>query len=134
MDSYRAAIDYLLMLHHYGCEQVENMCCFNITDNSKAIQKQISHLQNLTHHIKQDVGFPAFWDSFTQWLTAWLPNLTWLRNLFQYAIVIICMLILLCCFLQCIPGLISLFSWFLSPPQPPNKILAVYIAKWKHQL
>ncbi|CAI5799393.1 Hypothetical predicted protein [Podarcis lilfordi] len=129
----RAAIDYLLMLHHYGCEQVNDMCCFNITDNSKAIQKQISHLQNLTHHIKQDVGFSGLWDSFAQWLTGWLPHLNWLRNLFQYAIVIICILILLCCFIQCIPGLMRLWSQFLSPPQPPNKIIAAYFAKWQHQ-
>ncbi|CAI5768989.1 Hypothetical predicted protein [Podarcis lilfordi] len=127
------AIDYLLMLHHYGCEQVNDMCCFNITDNSRAIQSQISHLQNLTHHIKQDIGFPGLWDSFTQWLTAWLPNLTWLRSLFQYAIVIICLLILLCCFLQCVPSLICLFSRLLSPPQPPSKLLAAYFAKWQHQ-
>uniref|UniRef100_A0A670JBG0 Uncharacterized protein n=1 Tax=Podarcis muralis TaxID=64176 RepID=A0A670JBG0_PODMU len=26
-----------------------------------------------------------------------------------------------------------LFSRLLSPPQPPNKLLAAYFAKWQHQ-
>ncbi|XP_044845459.1 uncharacterized protein LOC123350792 [Mauremys mutica] len=101
----RAAIDYLLMQHHYGCEKLDGMCCFNLSNNEKAVHNQIVKLHNLTKEVTMDVGFSGFWD----WLTGWLPDLSWLKQMFAYVIVIVAGLILCCCILQCIPSLISLF-------------------------
>lgn len=46
----RAAIDYLLLLHHKTCTEVQNMCCFNLTDNSNSITKELMHLKNSESH------------------------------------------------------------------------------------
>ncbi|XP_017193511.2 syncytin-2 isoform X2 [Oryctolagus cuniculus] len=74
----RAAIDYLLLLHHKKCNQVKNMCCFNLTDNSHSIAVEIQKLTELASHFTQDKGS----ESLFNWLTSWLPNFSWLKELF----------------------------------------------------
>ncbi|XP_048220100.1 uncharacterized protein LOC125364550 [Perognathus longimembris pacificus] len=56
----RAAIDYLLLKNHLGCEQFEGMCCFDITDNSQKIQSQLEQLKREMAKMKtsDDWGFP----------------------------------------------------------------------------
>lgn len=120
----RAAIDYLLMLHHYGCEQMEGMCCFNLTDNSKAIEQQVSHLQNLTHHMKMDTGADLW-----SWLYSWLPDGSWLRHLVVLVagplLISLLILLLLCfcipCLMQCLQNMIRRVTSHLLGP----KVVAV---------
>ncbi|KFP40852.1 hypothetical protein N324_04358, partial [Chlamydotis macqueenii] len=40
-----AAIDYLLLRHKHGCEELKGMCCFNLTDNSHVIEEKIQQLK-----------------------------------------------------------------------------------------
>ncbi|XP_069480546.1 uncharacterized protein [Ambystoma mexicanum] len=37
----RAAVDYLLLKHNLGCNAVEGMCCFNLSDHSRSIESHI---------------------------------------------------------------------------------------------
>ncbi|XP_021092216.1 uncharacterized protein LOC110344008 [Heterocephalus glaber] len=95
----RAAIDYLLLFHHLGCEKIKNMCCFNMTDNSPGIQEKIKQSEELTEKIHNE---KLGWDLF-QWLIQWLPNMQWLKQLFLVVIIVIICLLLSCCGIQCLP-------------------------------
>ncbi|XP_051652108.1 uncharacterized protein LOC127474841 [Manacus candei] len=46
----RAAIDFLLLAQGHGCKDFDGMCCFNLSDHSNSIHKQ---LQWLTDHTKK---------------------------------------------------------------------------------
>lgn len=97
----RAAIDYLLLFHHQGCEKIKNMCCFNLTDNGEKIDDTIKQLKDLANKVHNEDGGDLF-----KWLTSWLPNLQWVKQLFL-AIAIVCVCLLLsCCCIQWIPMLI----------------------------
>lgn len=73
----RAAIDYLLLLHHKSCSAVKGMCCFNLTDDSVPISQELERLKHLVEHIRQDSG-----NEILTWLTSWLPDFAWLKRLF----------------------------------------------------
>ncbi|XP_042328110.1 uncharacterized protein LOC121933000 [Sceloporus undulatus] len=52
----RAAIDYLLLLHHKECDEVpglEGMCCFTITDNRQRIDRQLKTMKELAQSIRK---------------------------------------------------------------------------------
>ena len=68
-------IDYLLFLHRIKCQDFNNMCCFNLTDNSNPIQRESNHLKDIVKKVQQD---DAGWD-LLDWLTSWLPNSTWIK-------------------------------------------------------
>lgn len=68
------------------------------------VEEKLKYLQDLTHEIWQDVGFSGFWD----WLTSWLPDFSWRKQIFAYGVFVIVGLILLCCCIQCVPSLIGL--------------------------
>ncbi|XP_021108460.1 uncharacterized protein LOC110347717 [Heterocephalus glaber] len=94
----RAAIDYLLLFHHQGYKKIKNMCCFNLTNNGPKIKEEIKQLEDLAQKVHDEDGGDLF-----KWLTKWLPNLQWLRQLF-IAIIIICICLLLsCCCIQWMP-------------------------------
>ncbi|KFV72525.1 hypothetical protein N307_02078, partial [Dryobates pubescens] len=38
-------VDYLLLIHRHGCEELEGMCCINLSDHSFSIYKQINTLE-----------------------------------------------------------------------------------------
>jgi len=59
----RAAIDFLLLAQGHGCEDVEGMCCFNLSDHSTSIHKQLQWLQEHTQKIKEES------DPFGNWLS-----------------------------------------------------------------
>ncbi|XP_031461780.1 uncharacterized protein LOC116237009 isoform X2 [Phasianus colchicus] len=42
----RAAIDFLLLAQGHGCEDLEGMCCFNLSDHSVSIHKALKALQD----------------------------------------------------------------------------------------
>lgn len=96
----RAAIDYLLLLHHKRCEQIKNMCCFNLTDNSYGITSEIQNLRKLAASFTQAKGL-----GLIDWLTSWLPDLTWLKELFIVGVILVFCALATCifakCFIQC---------------------------------
>nr|5H9C_A Chain A, Envelope glycoprotein gp95 [Rous sarcoma virus (strain Schmidt-Ruppin A)] len=46
----RAAIDFLLLAHGHGCEDVAGMCSFNLSDQSESIQKKF---QLMKEHVNK---------------------------------------------------------------------------------
>ncbi|XP_078506306.1 uncharacterized protein LOC144764037 [Lissotriton helveticus] len=100
----RADVDYLLLKHNHGCEDFDGLCCFNLSDHSTSIHVHINALKDLVKGVTQDVD-QGWWD----WLFGWLPNFGQLRYILGVIIVIICVFISLCCCIQCIPNLFSLF-------------------------
>ncbi|KFP35473.1 hypothetical protein N324_09862, partial [Chlamydotis macqueenii] len=40
-----AAIDFLLLLHSHGCEDLNGMCCMNLSDHSESIHKAIQTMK-----------------------------------------------------------------------------------------
>lgn len=50
----RAAIDYLLLLHHHRCEEFEGLCCFNLTSKAPNVQKALEEMKGLVHDIKRE--------------------------------------------------------------------------------
>ncbi|KFP40790.1 hypothetical protein N324_02243, partial [Chlamydotis macqueenii] len=41
-----AAIDFLLLAHGHGCEDLDGMCCMNLSDHSESIHKAIQTMKN----------------------------------------------------------------------------------------
>ncbi|KFZ57968.1 hypothetical protein N338_07012, partial [Podiceps cristatus] len=58
-----AATDFLLLAQGHGCEDVEGMCCFNLSDHSDSIHRQLQWLKQHTEKIQQSHG------SIDEWLT-----------------------------------------------------------------
>ncbi|KAL9821810.1 uncharacterized protein GJ701_016764 [Geothlypis trichas] len=52
----RAAIDYLLLLHHHRCEEFEGLCCFNLTSKAQNVQKALEEMKGLVNDIKRETG------------------------------------------------------------------------------
>ena len=94
-----AAIDYLLLRHNQGCEEFQGMCCFNLTANSKIIEGKIKQIHDLANGIKEREGFNLEWS----WLTSWLPDFSWLKQLFVVIIMIVLVIIVTCVIIQCLP-------------------------------
>lgn len=84
-----ATIDYLLLLHHHGCNEIAQMCYFNLSDESKFINGKLHDLQELTKQIHVSQGLnTGLWN----FLTGWLPDINWLKQMFLYGVtVLICL-------------------------------------------
>ncbi|KAF1415747.1 Endogenous retrovirus group V member 2 Env polyprotein, partial [Spheniscus humboldti] len=84
------------------CAVINGSCCSYI-DQSKRTEtdiKQIWQQAQLLHQVSQDDtswGFSELWEK----LTSWLPNFTWLKQLFMAVIMLIILGMLICCILQC---------------------------------
>ncbi|TRZ11905.1 hypothetical protein HGM15179_015199 [Zosterops borbonicus] len=67
----RAAIDYLLLLHHHTCEEFEGLCCFNLTSKAEDVRKSIRKMQDMVHELKRETK--DWWDNlFGDWgLKGW---------------------------------------------------------------
>ncbi|KAG8147162.1 hypothetical protein E2320_022873, partial [Naja naja] len=97
----RVAIDYILLIMGHGCEEFNGMCCFDISDKAHFIESKLKVLHNITMHlthIADSNAFKKIWDG----LTSWLPDLTWLKEVFLGVIIIVIGLILCIC-IQCMP-------------------------------
>lgn len=90
------------------------MCCFNLSDNKQPIEKQLQELHDLAKQIKQNIGMSGLWD----WLTSWLPEFCWLKQIFVYGLILTGICIAFCCFLQCLPSLIQLGKNAFGPRSP----------------
>ncbi|XP_048786364.1 uncharacterized protein LOC125686436 [Lagopus muta] len=66
----RAAIDFLLLAQGHGCTDFEGMCCFNLSDHSDSIHKQIRWLLNHTQSVSKDHN------PIDDWLHSTFPGLS----------------------------------------------------------
>ncbi|KFP94162.1 hypothetical protein N329_02839, partial [Haliaeetus albicilla] len=41
-----AAIDFLLLAHGHGCEDLDGTCCMNLSDHSESIHKAIQKMKD----------------------------------------------------------------------------------------
>ncbi|KFQ18107.1 hypothetical protein N331_05262, partial [Merops nubicus] len=57
------AIDFLLLTHGHGCQEFENMCCFNLSDRSTNVHKQLQQIQENMCHVKNN-------DALSHWLSS----------------------------------------------------------------
>ncbi|KFP25555.1 hypothetical protein N325_11409, partial [Colius striatus] len=49
-----AAVDYLLLAQGKGCEEIEGMCCFNLSHHSSSVNQQLKWLRDHTAKITQN--------------------------------------------------------------------------------
>ncbi|NWH26980.1 ERVV2 protein, partial [Grus americana] len=81
------------------CATTNISCCMYIDQNG-TISTEIRRQSEVLHKITKDDtswGFEEIWHK----LTSWLPNLTWLRQLFGFVLLIGLMIILTCVLIQC---------------------------------
>ncbi|TRZ05296.1 hypothetical protein HGM15179_021811, partial [Zosterops borbonicus] len=70
----RAAIDYLLLLHHHTCEEFEGLCCFNLSSRAENVRESIKKIQDMVHTIKQETK-DWFDQLFGNWgLSSWVSS------------------------------------------------------------
>ncbi|TRZ17238.1 hypothetical protein HGM15179_009881 [Zosterops borbonicus] len=71
----RAAIDYLLLLHHHTCEEFEGLCCFNLTSKAENVRNSIQKIKDMVHQIQQE-SKDWFDQIFGNWgLSGWVNSL-----------------------------------------------------------
>ncbi|NXB02274.1 ENR1 protein, partial [Cnemophilus loriae] len=87
----RAAIDFLLLAQRHGCEEFEGMCCFNLTNHSDSIHKQLKWLREHTARIT------IADDPFGNWLRNAFGGLSgWIIGLIKEGIRIISIVLIAC--------------------------------------
>ncbi|XP_072199793.1 uncharacterized protein [Excalfactoria chinensis] len=101
----RAAIDFLLLAQGHGCQDVEGMCCFNLSDHSESMHKQLAWLQD---HTKK-TGIQD--DPFGNWLNSIFGDIgPWIKQLLKVLVIglIMFLALLICipCIIQCLQGCI----------------------------
>ena len=98
----RMALDLLLAFQGGVCTVINVDCCMyadqsgRITEDLQEIRKQV----NILHKVTQD---NTSWSFFELWekLTSWLPNLTWLKQLFVMIIVIVFLFLIISIAVRC---------------------------------
>ncbi|XP_021236966.1 syncytin-2-like [Numida meleagris] len=86
----RAAIDFLLLAQGHGCKEFDGMCCFNLSDHSESIQKQIHWLFNHTRSITRDHN------PIDDWLHSVFPGLApWIYDIIKEGVKWVLIIILL---------------------------------------
>ncbi|XP_015704681.2 LOW QUALITY PROTEIN: uncharacterized protein LOC107306240 [Coturnix japonica] len=99
----RAAIDFLLLAQGHGCQDVEGMCCFNLSDHSESLHKKLAWMQD---HTKK-IGVVD--DPFGDWLGSLFGNIgPWFKQLLKVLVMglIVLLALLICtpCIIQCLQG------------------------------
>ncbi|TRZ06827.1 hypothetical protein HGM15179_020279 [Zosterops borbonicus] len=70
----RAAIDYLLLLHHHTCEEFEGLCCFSLSSRAEDVRQSIKKIRDMVHDIKEETK-DWFDNIFDNWgLTGWIGS------------------------------------------------------------
>ena len=97
------AIGFLLLAQGYGCQDVEGMCCFNLSDHSESLHKKLAWLQD---HTKK-IGVVD--DPFGDWLGSLFGNIgPWFKQLLKVLVMglIVLLALLICtpCIIQCLQG------------------------------
>ena len=68
-------------------------------DNSKIIEGKIKRIHDLANGIKENEGF----NLDCSWLMSWLPDFSWLKQLFVVIMMIVLVIIVTCVIIQCLP-------------------------------
>lgn len=113
-----AAIDYLFLKHHVGCEAVQQMCCFNLTDNYHSIETHLRNLHEMVQEVKESNGlgisikgaWGKLWDAMWSWLPDFGARFRWLKNVLISIITIAILIVGICCCIQCLPGLCEMIK------------------------
>ena len=90
-----AAIDFLLLAQGHGCTDFSGMCCFNLSDHSESIHKNMQQITVNVNPILEELG--GLWEK----LTSWLPNFAWLKQLFIACIIMVFLFIFVCIAMEC---------------------------------
>ena len=53
----RTAIDFLLLAQEHGCEDLDGMCCMNLSDHSESIHRSIQQLKEGVKKLQVDDGW-----------------------------------------------------------------------------
>ncbi|XP_040511186.1 uncharacterized protein LOC121108210 [Gallus gallus] len=102
----RAAIDFLLLAQGHGCQDVEGMCCFNLSDHSESIHKALQAMKEHTEKIR--VEDDPIGDWFTRTfggLGGWLAK--GVKTLMFALLVIVCLLAIIPCIIKCFQDCLS---------------------------
>lgn len=99
-----AAIDFLLLAQGHRCQDLDGMCCINLSDHLKSIHRSIQDLQNGVKKLWVDNRFDVFGGLFGG-LGVWIQNL--LKEGLVCPIAFLCILICVPCLLQCIQKMIQ---------------------------
>lgn len=95
----RAAIDFLLLAQGHGCEDIEGMCCFNLSNHATSVHSQLQWLKEHTKSITV-TQFP-----FDSWLQK-LGLGPWMRNILMMIAGPLLLLLAICisgpCIAQCL--------------------------------
>jgi len=101
----RAAINFLLLAQGHGCEDVEGMCCFNLSDHSVSIHKALQAMKEHTEKIQMNddpIGdwFKRTFGNIGEWLAQGVKTLA-----FALLVIIFIAAIIPCiirCFQDCL--------------------------------
>ncbi|KFZ63183.1 hypothetical protein N338_13428, partial [Podiceps cristatus] len=52
-----AAINFLLLVHGHGCEDIEGMRCMNLSDDSELLSKSTQLLKDVVKNLQVDDGW-----------------------------------------------------------------------------
>ncbi|XP_074992084.1 syncytin-A-like [Calonectris borealis] len=98
----RMALDIIMAKEGGVCLVINQSCCSYI-DQEQRIETDITRIwqqSRVLHEVTQDdtsLGLFELWKK----LTSWLPNFTWLKQLFIAVIMLIILGVVVCCMLQC---------------------------------
>uniref|UniRef100_A0A8C5S5U4 Envelope protein syncytin-Car1 n=1 Tax=Laticauda laticaudata TaxID=8630 RepID=A0A8C5S5U4_LATLA len=119
----RYALDIILAAKGGVCALIHSHCCMYIHNYEPNITSTVQHMESM---IAQNPLSPGTGTDPWSWLTSWLPNEAWLRNLFMGLIACVAMFVSLCCCIQCIPSLLTtLKSCMPSSHQPSRDALVL---------
>ena len=96
----KAAIYFLLLAQGHECEDLEGMCCFNLSDHSVSIHKALKALRDHTERIQVDddpIGdwFKKTFGNFGSWIVKIV------KGIVLALLVIVCIAAILPCVIMC---------------------------------
>ncbi|NXN69024.1 ERVV2 protein, partial [Himantopus himantopus] len=84
------------------CKIINTNCCVYVDQSGRVTTdlQEIRDQMKILHRVSEDDtswGFSELWEK----LTSWLPNLTWLKQLFVMMIVLVILFVVLCLMVRC---------------------------------
>nr|XP_033775848.1 syncytin-1-like isoform X2 [Geotrypetes seraphini]XP_033775849.1 syncytin-1-like isoform X2 [Geotrypetes seraphini] len=98
----RMALDYLLAAQGGTCAIIGQECCTYIPDS---FSDQQAHITSLDKALQNWEQFKVEDKGWFDWLTAWMPNISWVKGLLGVLIGLAFVFLIVCCSLSCIIGI-----------------------------
>lgn len=111
----RAAIDFLLLLHNYRCEEFAGLCCLNLSSRAEDIHDTIQKMQSLIGDLKKESS-----DWLGSVFQGWSVS-GWIKSLIQTGLLLALILIGLVVGFSVVKGLILKALNSTSPEEPLNQ-------------